>query len=124
VDTRIDVRGADRVVYDLRGLTVGTKAMQVNIESRLAAKVAAEARRRAPVRTGRLRSGITVGAVGGKAVVRSVVPGRPYNVFQEEGTSRNRARRFMAGAVEALSDREAERIAQQAVDGSLRAAGF
>lgn len=124
METRVDVRGADRVAYDLRGLTVGTKAMQVNIETRLASKVAAEARRRAPVRTGRLRSGITVGVVGGRAVVRSVVPGRPYNVFQEEGTRYMRGRRFMAGAVASLSDGEIRRISEQAVDTSLWAAGF
>lgn len=63
----------------------------------------AEARRRAPVDTGYLRSSITVGLeqMGGNVVVGEVTAGANYAAYVENGTTRQSPQPFMRPALEA-----------------------
>lgn len=62
----------------------------------------AEARRRAPVDTGYLRSSITVdlAQMGGNVVVGEVTAGANYAAYVENGTSRQSPQPFMRPALE------------------------
>lgn len=81
-------------------------------------------------RTGNLRNSIRPGRVSGSLAsgfrvetLAGGTSGVAYAFFVHEGTSRMRARPFMAEAMEA-SREDAQRVIEQAVDLALQRAGF
>lgn len=85
-----------RIVVDHGGLKRVDKAVLAFLQEKLAEDIAADARRNAPVDTGRLRNSIEVVPVDDKTV--SVVATAPYAAHVELGTSDTRAQPFLKPA--------------------------
>jgi HK97 gp10 family phage protein len=92
VEIQLDVRGVEQLQVKMRGLDF---AMQRHVHNQLVkvgARIAAEARRLAPLRTGRLRGSIFSQVRQWMLVVGATAP---YAWFVEFGTRYMKARRFL-----------------------------
>ncbi len=92
VTTTERIRDAERFLDDLLGKVVGKLALDLE----------AEAKQRAPVDTGNLRSTIQASPVSANARTWHVVAQAHYAVYVEMGTRYMRAQPFMGPAVEAV----------------------
>jgi HK97 gp10 family phage protein len=96
VEVQLDVRGVDQLQAKMTRLDLAMQSRVHNQLEKVGARMAAEARRLAPVRTGRLRSSIFSQVRQWMLVVGATAP---YALFVEFGTRRMKARRFLWRAV-------------------------
>jgi HK97 gp10 family phage protein len=97
VEIRLDVKGVEQFEAKMRSLD---SAIQKHVHLKLVslgADVAAEARRLAPMRTGRLRSSIFSRVREWMLVIGATAP---YALFVEFGTRYMQARRFLWRAIQ------------------------
>lgn len=90
----VSVQGAAELRAALRAIPVRL-GRTADANAKAGRLVVAEARRRAPVRTGRLRNSIRAKVTAAEVVVGSDVP---YAVYQDQGTRYIRPTYFLSGA--------------------------
>lgn len=97
---RVEVQGADRLASTLKG--AATQLLDQTPANRAAgAQLQAQAMAKAPRRTGRLASSITV--LGADRVEVQVGSTLRYAGFQNYGTRHNRPTYFLTGALDAMT---------------------
>lgn len=96
---RIEVRGLGRLVSTMRRAGVGIEDMK-EANRRAGEIVAVAGRQASPRLTGRLASSIRPARQARKAVVRAGGSGIRYARFQEFGSAKNPARRYLYGSAE------------------------
>lgn len=96
---KVEVRGLSKLVSTMRRAGVGIEDMK-EANQRAGEIVAVAGRQVAPRDTGKLASSIRPAKQARKAVVRAGGSGIRYARFQEFGTKKNPARRYLYGSAE------------------------
>lgn len=121
--TQVAITGLQETVRSLRRVGVESADLRDAFGS-VSKRVAGEAKKRAPRKSGKVQAGIRASRRQNAAVVTSNVRGKPYHRFVFFGTKRMAARPYLWQAVDAVGEGWVRSEVERGLNAAIRRAGL